>query len=384
MTQGMSCFERIEAQRIAGVLNEWQAEYPQMGVLALVAEADREIAVPMLQGLCNAIQAPLVGAVFPALLDQSGFHGQGCIMLRFDVMPFAVLYDGLEPTSSTSRHTIERMAREIAEKLDQPHGNTLFMVFDAMVATIASILDDLYLCLADHVRYMGVNAGSETFQPMPCLFDNKRVTQNGVLAMLLKNHPGAVVEHCYLAPERMISATSTEGNRIITIDWRPAFEVYQEAVEAEYGIKIDRNNFYQLAVHFPFGIMRANGEILVRMPVALEEDGSVFCVGEVPPNAVLTLLQAPEVDSVQTVDKLTAGLRNLYGTVAGLDLLTFYCAGRRIHLGDQADNELLELKRRSGAARIAGAISLGEIGHSMQWGYPFFHNGALVCCRWGN
>lgn len=383
MTRGMSCFERIETGRISRLLNEWHDEHPGMGVLALVAEADRETVVPLLQSLCNSVSVPLVGAVFPAILDQTGFHSQGCIMLRFDIMPFAALYD-LPTTSHPSfPKAVENMAREVAEQLDQPHGSSLFMIFDAMVANIATILDDLYLRLADRVHYMGVNAGSETFQPMPCLFDNNRITQNGVLAMLLKNHPGAVVEHCYLAPERMISATSTDGNRIITIDWRPAFEVYQEAVEAEYGVNIDRKNFYQLAVHFPFGIIRANNEIIVRMPVALKDDGSVFCIGEVPPNAVLTLLQAPEVDSVQTVDKLTAGLRNLYGTVSGLDLLTFYCAGRRIHLGDQAQNELRELITRTGAARIAGALSLGEIGQSMQSGYPFFHNGALVCCRWG-
>jgi len=374
----MGYFERIETSSVSGLLNGWRDGHPDSGVLALVAEADRETVVPGLQSLCNGLKMPLLGAVFPALLDQTGFHSQGFILLRFEVMPFAGMYELSAPKA------VERMASEMSEQLDQPHGSTLFLIFDAMVANIGTILDELYLKLADRVHYMGVNAGSETFRPMPCLFDNQRVTQNGVLAMLLKNRPGAVVEHCYLAPERMVSATSTDGNRITTIDWRPAFEVYQETVEAEYGVKIDRNNFYQLAVHFPFGIIRANDEIIVRMPVALEDDGSVFCAGEVPPNSLLTLLQAPKVDSVQTVDKLTAGLRNLYGAFPGHELLTFYCAGRRLHLGDRAQNELRELYARTGAARMAGALSLGEIGQSMQWGYPFFHNGALVCCRWGN
>ncbi len=383
MTRGMVYVERIEAAQLSGLLTGWRDEYPAMGILALVAETDRETAIPLLQSLCGSFNVPLLGAVFPAVLDATGFHGNGCIVLRFDVMPFAGLYDLPASSQASFAKAVQHVANEVSEQLDQPHASTLFMIFDAMVANVATILDDLYLRLADRVRYMGVNAGSETFQPMPCLFDNTRVAQNSLLVMLLKNHPGAVVEHCYLAPERMISATSTEGNRIITIDWRPAFEVYREAVEAEYGVKVDRENFYQLAVHFPFGIIRANNEIIVRMPVALQDDGSVFCVGEVPPNALLTLLKAPEVNSVQTVDKLIDGLRDLYGPVSGLDILTFYCAGRRIHLGDRALNELRELHARSGAATIAGALSLGEIGHSMQWGYPFFHNGALVCCRWG-
>jgi hypothetical protein len=379
MSQGMTYVALTEPGGLPGLLTAWRDECPAMGVLALVAEADRGTAVPLLQSLCNRLDVPLRGGVFPALVDRSGFHRQGCLLLRFDVMPFAALYD-LSPPVGTG---VERMAQELAGQLEQGYDSTLFMIFDAMVATIATILDDLYLKLADRVHYLGVSAGSETFQPIPCLFDNRQVMQNGVLAMILNNHPGGVVEHCYLAPERMISATSTDGNRIMTIDWRPAFQVYQEAAEAEYGVRIDRENFYRLAVHFPFGIIRANDEILVRIPVALEDDGSVFCVGEVPANAVLTLLRAPAVDSVQTVDKLIAGLRDLYGTLKGLDLLMFYCAGRQIHLGDRAEDELRGMMLRAGADRIAGALSLGEIGQFRQWGYPYFHNGALVCSPWG-
>jgi len=374
---GMRYFETTDDQGIDELLNAWHKGFPDMGVLALVAEADREAMVPLLQSLCRARGVPLRGAVFPALVADARFHANGCLLLRLDVMPFADIYHPLSP------EIIQHMTDDVAAHLDRPRGGTLFMIFDAMVANIATILDEMYLKLADRVRYMGANAGSETFRPMPCLFDNDRQAQNGALVMLLPDHPGAVTEHCYQAPEGIISATSTEGNRIISIDWRPAFEVYQEFVEAEYNVKIDRTNFYQLAVHFPFGIMRANDDIIVRMPVALEEDGSVFCVGEVPANAVLTLLKAPAVDSLQTVDKIVQGLAELYGPLTGGDLLAFYCAGRRIHLGERAEGELLVIQHHTGAKQVAGALSLGEIGHSLQWGYPAFHNGALVCSPWG-
>jgi len=382
MTTSMRLFERVDDHDISNLLDAWRKAYPKMGVLALVAEADRAAAVTSLQGICSQANVPLAGAVFPALLANKRFYKNGCLLIRFDAMPAVALYEPLKPSDPSSPRCVERMANDIAARIDQPRDYSLFMIFDAMVVNIATVLDALYLKLADRVRYMGVNAGSETFQPMPCLFDNKRIIQDGVLAMLLPNHPGAVVEHCYLAPERMISATSTEGSRIITIDWRPAFEVYREAVEAEYGVKITAENFYQYAVHFPFGIVRAGSEIVVRIPVALEKDGSLFCVGEVPPNALLTLLRAPEVDSVQTVETLARGLHSLSGELSNADVLTFYCAGRRMHLGEQAQNELIELDKHMGAAQIAGALSLGEIGHSMQWGYPLFHNGALLCCKW--
>ena len=382
MMTSMRLFEKADDPAISQHLAAWQSKFPDMGVLALVSEKDREKAVPLLQDVCSKAKIPLAGAIFPALVANSRFYNNGCLLIRFDTMPATAIYEPLKPSDPASPRVIERMATDIVALIDQPRDYSLFMIFDAMVVNIATILDALYLKLADRVRYMGVNAGSETFRPMPCLFDNKCITQDGVLTILLPNHPGAVVEHCYLAPERMISATSTEGSRIITIDWRPAFEVYREAVEAEYGVKINTENFYQYAVHFPFGTVRAGGEIVVRIPVALEKDGSLFCVGEVPPNALLTLLRAPAVDSVQTVETLARGLRTLSGELSNADVLAFYCAGRRMHLGEQAQNELIELDKHLGAAHLAGALSLGEIGHSMQWGYPLFHNGALLCCRW--
>ncbi|MGE0081349.1 MAG: FIST signal transduction protein, partial [Thiohalomonadaceae bacterium] len=260
---------------------------------------------------------------------------------------------------------------------------TLMMLFDAMVPNVASLLDELYLRLANRVHYMGANAGSESFQPMPCLFDNERLVEHGVLTLLLGPHEGAILHHGYGVPPKMTAATSTDGNRILQIDWRPAFEVYQEMARAQYGVEINRENFYQYAVHFPFGIVRANGVILVRIPVALEEDGSLFCVGEVPPNAMLTLLEAPEVDSVHTIEALVQGLTELNGELKDRELLLFGCAGRRLHLGiEAASREVKSFVQLSGA-QVAGALSLGEIGSTTQWGYPLFHNAALVACLWG-
>ncbi|HEY5994693.1 MAG TPA: FIST C-terminal domain-containing protein, partial [Gallionellaceae bacterium] len=279
---------------------------------------------------------------------------------------------------------VNRIAADLVSHLGGNGETTLFLVFDAMVQNVATLLDELYLRLANRVHYMGVNAGSESFQPIPCLFDATSIVQRGVLAMLLPSHPGAVVEHGYSAPAQMITATSTEGNRIHQIDWRPAFEVYQEMARAQYGVEIDRQNFYQYAVHFPFGIMRANGTILVRIPVALEQDGSLFCVGEVPPNALLTLLKAPAVDSEHTIETLARGLTALAPPSAGNELLLFYCAGRRLHLGIEAsESELRLLAKRVQAAQIAGALSLGEIGGATQWDYPLFHNATLVASWWG-
>jgi hypothetical protein len=98
---------------------------------------------------------------------------------------------------------------------------------------------------------------------------------------------------------------------------------------------------------------------------------------------VLTLLKSPTVDTSETLRVLTHGLHAMNGDTANADLLLFYCAGRRMHLGlEKATDELGEFLRETRAGAVAGALSLGELGGSTLHGYPLFHNATLVASRW--
>ncbi|MFO1370948.1 MAG: FIST N-terminal domain-containing protein [Candidatus Competibacteraceae bacterium] len=346
-------------------------------MLVLLPEAEAA-KLAILQTSCRELSLPLIGGIFPALLLNSAFVTEGVWLLRLNPMPPAGLLANL---NTPGADPAEQIATAIIPHLAAAR-TTLFMIFDAMIPNIASILDGLYLQLADRVRYVGVNAGSETFQPLPCLFDQQQLIANGVLWLLLPEDCGAILEHGYQAPEQLLAATATEGNRIISIDWRPAFEAYQELMCAQYHVELTPENFYQYATHFPFGILRANDEIIVRIPVALEADGSLFCIGEIPPNAVLTLLQASKANSQHTVDWIARGLAELHGPTSGRNLLVFYCAGRRLHLGADAPSELVDLSEKTGVRCLAGGLSLGEIGNNHEWGYPLFHNATMMCITW--
>jgi len=381
-TRAMHYLPQLDEAGLVALLREWREEHPAMGVLALLPEAEQG-RVEILQRAFRAGKVPLVGAIFPALIVHGHFRSEGVWLLRLDAMPFAALHPDLPLDPEAMERAVDAMVAGLRPHLGTQPDVTLFLLCDAMLPNIGTMLDQLYLRLANRVHYMGANAGSERFQPMPCLFDAERVVGHGVLALLLPHHRGAIVEHGYHVPPTMITATSTAGNRILQIDWRPAFDVYRELAQAQYCVTIDRDNFYRYAVHFPFGIVRANGIIVVRIPVALEEDGSLFCVGEVPPNAMLTLLEAPAVDSEHTLRTLCAGLAEANGPLAGRELLLFYCAGRRMHLGlEAAAAEVAALAERSAVATVAGALSLGEIGSTTQWGYPLFHNATLVASMW--
>lgn len=378
----MRFLPRIEAIELKNTLQQMQEHLPHIGICAFLPEAQKD-RLGILQTTCRELSIPLVGAIFPALVKDNDFYTDGVWLIGFEEMPYLSLQEELPADPDEAEQKINEITIDIYQQLGGSADATLFMIFDATVPNIGTLLDNMYLRLANRVHYAGVNAGSETFKPMPCLFDRDKLVSNGLLLILLQDNKGAILEHGYHAPQKVVYATSTENNRISQIDWRPAFEVYQELILTQYDVEINRENFYELAVHYPFGIVRANHHVVVRIPVMLTDDGSLYCIGEVPANAVLTLLERPVVDSDETLKALHEGLTNLNGDNAGEELLLFYCAGRRLHIGiEAASKELERFKSITQAAQVAGALSLGEIGSSTLHGYPLFQNATLVAFRY--
>lgn len=374
----------VDGSAIAATLAEWRATHPRMGILALLPEGEKD-GLPLLQSACRELQVPLVGGVFPALVTAQGFSGAGVWLLRFDTMVPSFLVDQAGNDHRATAERIERHTRAalagsgMAGRGAGPP--TLYLVFDALLQNTGSMLEDLYLRLANRVDYAGVAAGSESFVPMPCVFDGERVIDDGVLGLLLPGTVATVLEHGFDAPNKAITATATTGNRIVSIDWRPAFDVYREIVHAECGIELTPRNFYEYAARFPFGMLRANSEVVVRIPVAVTDDGCVCCIGEVTENAILFVLRAPVADRDRCITRLAARLQGA-GRGRQDGLLLFYCAGRRMQMGDDAAGELARLVAIAGPPRFAGALSLGEIGSTDDGGYPLFHNATLVATLW--
>lgn len=374
----MVILDELAPQRVASVLDDWRRDGSPFHVLALLPEREKA-RVPDLQQWCREAGVALGGALFPQLIRGNALADAGAVLLRVSAPPPLLLQDVAKP-EAVARVQL-RVVEYVETQLGDADEGTLFSVFDALVPNIATHLDSWYLSLADRVRYVGVNAGNERFVSEPCLFDAERFVANGVLLQLLPGHPGACLEHGYGVPAHAITATSASGNSIVQINWRPALEVYREIMREQYGVAIDRDNFYTHAVHFPFGILRADGEVLVRIPVALGDHGEIVCVGEIQPNSLLTLLDA-RAGSGRAAPALAQDLARIGAPVADGDLLLFYCAGRRLHIGTGLGDELSAVGSETGAAQVAGALSLGEIGSARSDGYPLFHNATLVGVPW--
>ncbi len=357
-------------------LSQWLAEQ-QSGnlILALLPEAELP-RLPLLQQAFNDAGVSLLGGVFPKLLTDSGFAAQGIILLPIQNSLGHFLIEYLPDDALVAGMLLanEAMARlPAAPQGPPPH---LFLIFDGMQPNIATAIIALFEQLKGRVKYAGVNAGSESFQPMPCLFDNQRCVGRGAIGLLLAPQTAVAVQHGYQAAAPLMRATSTQHNCINKIDGLPALDVYRQVIADELGLELTADNFYDCAVHYPFGLVSAL-EIVVRIPVAFNEAGAIVCIGEIPANSMLRLLQAPVLADSNCIDQIARYL----APRESAPMMSFYCAGRRLHFGEDATHELAALSQKCQAKGLFGALSLGEIGSNNEFGIPEFHNAALVCLR---
>lgn len=372
------CCVKLEAGAVGRVLDNWKSQWPQMGLLALVPEAEKD-GVALLQTQARARQLPLCGAVFPALVTDHGFVNDGVWLICFSKAPATLLVPELAQNGLPKLVAGVEQLLPMQASRDSAAPPTMFLVFDGLLPNIGTLLDGLYQARSGGLLYAGVNAGSETFQSIACVFDADQCLAEAALALLLPTGSEVVLSHGYPVSERLMMATSTLGNRVDSIDHQPAFEVYQSVIRQEYGVNVTRDNFYEHAVHFPFGVITAI-DVLVRIPVAFNDDGSLICVGEVPPNSMLRLLRAPDLNSSECVANIASALHAQAGDPAGTGaLLTFYCAGRRMHFGAAAVEELAQLKSATGSSCLFGALTLGEIDSLKDLRFPRFHNAAMLC-----
>ena len=370
--------ESANPLELASTFQAWRQARPGLGILALVSEYEKD-AVSMLQDAANSVIVPLAGAVVPGLITDGSFTRKGLLLLALDANIPQAIVPLPRNGGRTDQSAVAELAAFVERNLGEDGADTLLLFIDAMTPDVGSLLDKLYLAIGNQVNYAGSNVGSETFQPIPCIFNNTSFVENAALALMLPQHAGAMLSHHYASAAPLGIATSTTLNRVTSINGMPAFDLYQELAASKLGVELTRDNFYQYAVHFPLAQQMAEGEPLVRIPVGVDADGSLYCVGEVRESSMMSIVRAPEPGRTDTAQDVAAHVARQKPPA----VTVFYCAGRLMHQGEEAATaELAHLRDALTPLPLFGALSLGEIANYQGHGYPRFHNATIVALPW--
>ncbi len=333
--------------------------------LLLLACDANEFTPEQLNARLRKVPVPVFGGIFPQIVIGESKLEYGSIVCG---LPLSVSVHHVERLSDPKEDYLIQM-KQLAASI--PQGSTLITLVDGLSKRIAALLESLYEVVGSDCQYLGGGAGSLSFEQKPCLFSNQGLVEDCAQITVLDVPVGVGIDHGWHKFAGPFFVTGAHDNTITTLDYRPAFEVYREVVEADSGRRFDETPFFDLAKAYPFGLDRLKGDVVVRDPLFHDGDDLV-CVGEVPANHMIYILKG-EADNLLEASVQCGKAATRLHTSASLALL-FDCISRTLFLQDRFKEELHNIySRLPPDVHLVGVLSLGEIADAGNVCLEFFN-----------
>jgi hypothetical protein len=219
-----------------------------------------------LKPLLKTNSKPIIGGVFPELIFEGERKKTGVILLP---LPFELniqLFD----LSETTEAFLEQL--ESVQKDSMDPNSALFVFTDALSSNKESFIESLFNFFGIYPTYIGGGAGSLKFQPFPCIITNKGIFTNSAVIGWARKRISIGVAHGWHSVSNPLKVTKATRNQLISINWKPAFEVYKEIVELHSGMKFTSDNFFHIAKSYPLGITKIDAEMVVRDPFMVSDN----------------------------------------------------------------------------------------------------------------
>lgn len=321
------------------------------------------------------IPKPVFGGIFPQIIYERKNRERGVLLVGLPVPPEIVIVENLSKPDADYATVLQPHARRWANQTDGDD-DTLVVLVDGLSKRIAALVEALFFCFGLEHNCLGGGAGSLSFEQKPCLLTPTGLVADAGIVARLPMRSGIGVAHGWQPISESMKVTAADRNTILSLDWRPAFEVYRELVEAHSGKTFTDSNFFDIAKGYPFGINKLGSEVVVRDPLMVDDHNGLVCVGEVPTGAFVRLLNgSPESLIAAAASARDRARQSAPETNPEQQTALFMdCISRVLFLGDRMVDEL---NTAAGEYSLFGALTLGEIANNGR-DYLEFYNKTSV------
>jgi hypothetical protein len=210
------------------------------------------------------------------------------------------------------------------------------------------------------------------------------LTQSVVGAAVASDGPlGIGVRHGWRRVGEPLMVTASSGNRVQSLNGRPALDLYLDRLDAPAAVRRDPDAFTRFALTHPLGLDRRTGEDQVRFIGDADfDDRSLGFIAEVPRGALAWFMEGDAESVLAATDDACRQALDALGGRPPLALIAFDCIARRGLLGGSGvADEVSRIARAAAGAAVAGFYTYGEIARTR--GVSGFHNQTLVVLAFG-
>lgn len=312
----------------------------------------------------NLLQLPFFGGIFPEIIFENKRKQEGVLIIALDykVDNYTVKLD--------DEAEISRQIENICDAIE-PNANTAWIYVDCFSTNKTLLIESLYQNLGYSFTYVGGGAGSLSFEQIPSVFNNSGIYKNAAILAFASTNLSLGVAHGWNPISEKLKVTKTNGNNIISIDWKPAVDVYTAIVEQHSNCKFEEQGFFQLAKSYPLGMVKVGGDIIVRDPIMIQENELVI-VDKVNEGEFVQILNGD-------MNSLLAGAKNAkllaHGTANNKNVFCIDCISRVLYMNDDFQNEIDIIK---GNHTLNGILTIGEIASNSQTFLEIFNKTTVV------
>lgn len=304
---------------------------------------------------------PIIGGIFPQVLLNTRAYDEGFVVASLNCHLDTVCVNHLSQGD-------EAIAAQLLKQRELlVNARTHLTLVDGLASNIERLVECMYELMGLNVTAIGGGAGALDFTQRPCLFTQQGALEDAAIIATFDAPIHLGVNHGWEVMDGPYLVTGSDQNVLTTLNYTPAFQIYQEKVESASGARFADHDFFSIAKTYPLGIEGLDGTLTVRDPLSLRGHGLV-CVGEVPQNSTVYLLKGTPEGLIQAAGEATTQAYTRFSRANPNTHYTgfvFDCISRSLFLEEAFEQELAQIQHSlSGKGTTIGALTLGEISNT--------------------
>lgn len=334
--------------------------------LAIFAAPDDTLD-PSVEHFLQSLDIPVFGGVFPELVYHGKKKETGAVICGMTMKPNVTTVPELSDSSQDYSVYLD-------PDLPTEGYKTGFVFVDTYATRIEQFVESLFRTYSVELNYIGGGAGTLEMEQEPCLFTNSGVLKDAAVVAVIESPAKVGVNHGWQEIGGPFRVTDSTGSMLHALDGKSAFSVYENTVNKHTSTPLTRQNFFDIAKNYPFGIARMGGEQIVRDPFKVTDNDELKCFGDIPEGEFVHVLEGQPESLIQAAkeakDKTDAEEINPKG------LFFFDCISRVLYLEEEFKHELAAV--RADETPLVGALTIGEIANDGSGHLDYYNKTAVV------
>lgn len=290
--------------------------------------------------------------------------------------------------TATIAHDLSRRRERVAPALaagfdgggrsEFPYRAALVLV-DALAGHTEQIVEELEVLTEGAYSFFGGGAGDDArFMKTHVFRGTEAFTDSAVALEILSRKPiGVSARHGWTPAGAPMRVTESLGERLISIDGKPAVDAFKAHAEAT-GQSFHVSDPLPFFLHNVLGIETRTG-FKLRVPLKIGQAGEILVAAEIATGACIRIMTTgPSCAADAAVVAARSAIAQLQGNDPAVSLM-FDCAATRLRLGTYFPDEVNAVREVLHSTPLVGCNTYGQIApiHGPITG---FHNCTAVVC----